>query len=162
MRVGLGYDVHQFAADRRLVLGGVEIPHPLGLLGYSDADVALHALTDAILGAAALGDLGEHFPTGDPRYRDMSSIEFLRQALEMIAERSFEVINADLTIVAQTPRLSPYVMPMREAIASALEVEVGQVSVKATTTDHLGFVGRKEGIAVLAVVLLGQVEQVGV
>ena len=154
MRVGIGYDVHQFAAGRRLMLGGVQIEYPLGLLGFSDADVALHAIADAILGAAALGDLGQHFPTGDPRYHDMPSPRILKQVADMAADRSLRVGNVDLTIIAQRPRLAPYVAAMRASIALALGVTLEQVSVKATTTDHLGFVGRKEGIAAMSVVLL--------
>ncbi len=156
MRVGIGYDVHQFAAGRPLLIGGVRIEYPLGLLGYSDADVALHALSDAILGAAALGDLGQHFPTGDPRWRDAASADILRRVVEMAAAEPhrLRVGNADLTIVAQRPRLAPYVPAMRVAIARELGVELGQVSVKATTTDHLGFAGRLEGVAALAIVLL--------
>jgi len=154
MRVGIGFDVHQFAAGRPLILGGVQVEYPLGLLGYSDADVALHAIADAILGAAALGDLGQHFPTGDPRYRDASSLQILRRVVEMTAERGLGIGNVDLTIVAQRPHLAPYVAAMRASIALALEVPLERVSVKATTTDHLGFVGRAEGIAALAVALL--------
>jgi len=154
MRVGIGFDAHQFAAGRPLILGGVQVEYPLGLLGYSDADVALHAIADAILGAAALGDLGQHFPTGDPRYRDASSVQILRRVVEMAAERGLGIGNVDLTIIAQRPRLAPYVAAMRASIALTLEAPQERVSVKATTTDHLGFVGREEGIAALAVALL--------
>ena len=154
MRIGIGYDVHQFAAGRPLVLGGVRIDYPLGLLGYSDADAALHAIADAILGAAALGDLGRHFPTGDPRFRDASSLDILRQVVGLVAERGLRVGNVDVTIVAQVPRLAPYVEAMRTAIAPVLGIPIDRVSVKATTTDHLGFAGRKEGVAALAVALL--------
>ena len=154
MRVGIGYDVHQFAGGRPLILCGVQIDYPLGLLGYSDADVALHAVADAILGAAALGDLGTHFPTGDERYRGMDSAEILRRVVDLAAASGYSVGNVDLTIIAQRPRLLARVPEMRARLAGILGADVGQVSVKATTTDHLGFVGRKEGIAAQAVVLL--------
>ncbi len=154
MRVGIGYDAHQFAAGRPLVLGGVLVDYPLGLLGYSDADVCLHALSDAILGAAALGDLGAHFPTGDPRYLGVSSADLLGQVVALVAEQGYRVGNCDVTIVAQRPRLGPQVPAMRERIAAILGVSPGQVSVKATTTDHLGFAGRLEGIAAMAVAML--------
>ncbi len=154
MRVGIGYDAHQFAAGRPLVLGGVTIDYPLGLLGYSDADVCLHALSDAILGAAALGDLGAHFPTGDPRFLDASSADLLGQVVALVGEKGLRVGNCDVTIVAQRPRLSPYVPAMRERVAAILRIPTDQVSVKATTTDHLGFTGRLEGIAAMAVVVL--------
>ncbi len=154
MRVGIGYDVHQFAAGRKLVLGGVEIEYPVGLLGYSDADVALHAIADAILGAAALGDLGTHFPTGDPRHEGRSSVEILREVVALVAARGYRVGNVDVTIVAQRPKLAEHVAAMRATIALAVKTPLDQVSVKATTTDHLGFAGRREGIAALAVALL--------
>ncbi len=154
MRVGIGYDVHQLAAGRPLILGGVEIEYPLGLLGYSDADVVLHALADALLGAAALGDLGRHFPTGDVRYRGMAGVEILRRVLAMVRARGLRVGNVDVTVVAQRPKLAPHVAAMRAGIALALEASLDQVSVKATTTDHLGFAGRGEGIAAMAVALL--------
>ncbi len=154
MRVGIGYDAHQFAAGRPLVLGGVTIDYPLGLLGYSDADVCLHALSDASLGAAALGDLGAHFPTGDPRFLDASSADLLAQVVGLVRQQGYQVGNCDVTVVAQRPRLAPYVPEMRERIASILGIPLGQVSFKATTTDHLGFTGRLEGIAAMAVVAL--------
>ena len=154
MRVGIGYDAHQFAAGRPLILGGVTIPYPLGLLGYSDADVCLHALSDAILGAAALGDLGMHFPTGDTRFLDASSSDLLDQVVALAAREGYHVGNCDVTIVAQRPRLAAHVPAMRERVAAILGVSLGRVSVKATTTDGLGFTGRLEGIAAMAVVLL--------
>ena len=154
MRVGIGYDAHQFASGRPLVLGGVTIDYPLGLLGYSDADVCLHALSDAILGAAALGDLGAHFPTGDPRFLDASSADLLAQVVALVARQGYRVGNCDVTIVAQRPRLAAQVPAMRERIAGILGISLDQVSVKATTTDHLGFTGRLEGIAAMAVVAL--------
>jgi 2-C-methyl-D-erythritol 2,4-cyclodiphosphate synthase len=154
MRVGIGYDVHQFAAGRAFILCGVKVDYQLGLLGYSDADVALHAVADAILGAGALGDLGTHFPTGDPRYLGMDSAEILRAVMALASGAGYTLGNVDLTVIAQSPRLAARVPEMRERLAAILGVDVGQVSVKATTTDHLGFVGRKEGIAAQAVVLL--------
>jgi 2-C-methyl-D-erythritol 2,4-cyclodiphosphate synthase len=154
VRVGIGYDAHQFAAGRPLMLGGVEIPYPLGLLGYSDADVCLHALSDAILGAAALGDLGAHFPTGDPRFEGASGTDLLGQVVSLVAREGYRVGNCDVTVVAQRPRLAAHVPAMRERIACILGVELSQVSVKATTTDHLGFTGRLEGIAAMAIVSL--------
>lgn len=154
MRIGIGYDAHQLAAGRPLIIGGVRIEYPLGLLGYSDADVALHAIADALLGAAALGDLGQHFPTGDPRYAGASSVMLLGQVVRLVRDRGFRVGNVDVTIVAQRPRIAPHVSAMRSAIAAVLEVAEARVSVKATTTDHLGFVGRREGIAAICAALL--------
>lgn len=154
MRVGIGYDAHQLAAGRPLILGGVTIDYPLGLLGYSDADVCLHALCDALLGAAALGDLGAHFPTGDPRFLDASSLDLLREVAALVERSGLRVENCDVTIVAQRPRLAPYVPAMRAKVAEALGLTIGQVSVKATTTDYLGFTGRREGIAAMAVASL--------
>jgi 2-C-methyl-D-erythritol 2,4-cyclodiphosphate synthase len=150
----MGYDAHQFAAGRPLVLGGVTVEYPVGLLGYSDADVCLHALGDAMLGAAALGDLGTHFPTGDERFIGASSADLLRQIVKLVEAEGLLVGNCDVTIVAQRPRLAPYVPAMRARIAEILGVPLGSVSVKATTTDHLGFTGRLEGIAAMAVATL--------
>lgn len=155
MRVGTGYDVHQFSGGRPLTLGGVSIPYPLGLMGYSDADVVLHAIADALLGACALGDIGQHFPTGDPRYRNANSGDLLRTVVKLVRdERGLGVGNVDVTIVAQRPKLLPYIPTIRQSIATLLEVDLDAVSVKATTTDHLGFEGRGEGMAALCVVLL--------
>jgi len=154
MRIGQGIDAHAFADGRRLVLGGVEIPHPRGLAGHSDADVLLHAVIDAMLGAAALGDIGGMFPSGDPQWAGAASIDLLRRAHERVRAAGYAVTNIDATVVAQEPRLAPHVPAMRETIAAALELDVTLVSVKAKTTDHLGFTGRGEGIAALAVVLL--------
>jgi 2-C-methyl-D-erythritol 2,4-cyclodiphosphate synthase len=154
MRVGIGVDAHQFAAGRGLVLCGVQVPYELGLLGYSDADVATHAVIDALLGAAALGDIGLHFPTGDPRYAGASSLDLLAATLVGLRDHGHTVNNVDVTIVAARPRLADHVPAMRAALAGALGVSVDLVSVKATTTDHLGFVGRREGVAALAVVSL--------
>ncbi len=153
-RVGLGYDVHRLVAGRKLVLGGVEIPHPLGLEGHSDADVLLHALGDALLGAASLGDLGQHFPSGDPQWKGVSSARLLDRILELIRSAGYRVVNADLTVVAEEPRLTPYRERIRERIAELLSLAPQDVGLKATTQEGLGFLGRREGIVALAVVLL--------
>lgn len=153
-RVGIGVDAHRFADSRPLKLCGVIIPHPQGLQGHSDADVALHALCDALLGALALGDIGQHFPDTDPRYKDAGSAQFVRAVMAMVRERGWRVSNVDITIIAQTPKLSPYRQLMREQVAELLRLPLDAVSVKATTTDGMGFTGRKEGIAAIAVVLL--------
>ncbi len=154
MRTGIGYDIHPFERGRPLVLGGVRIPHQAGLGGHSDADALAHALIDALLGAAALGDIGQHFPPGDPRYRGANSLDLLRQVVELVAGAGYLVVNVDATVIAETPKLSPHIGAMRSALAEALGVEVGAVSVKATTADRLGVVGRGEGIAALAIALL--------
>lgn len=154
MRIGHGYDVHRLVADRRLILGGVEIPHALGLLGHSDADVLCHAISDALLGAAALGDIGQHFPDADPAYRGASSIQLLQQVVDMLRQYRFRIQNIDATIVAQAPKLAPFLPAMRQRIAAACGIETSQVSVKATTEERLGFSGREEGIAAHAVVLI--------
>ena len=154
MRVGFGYDVHAFAEGRRLVLGGVEIPHSHGLLGHSDADVLLHAISDAMLGAAALGDIGRHFPDTDPAYAGISSLVLLRRVAELIRGKGYMVQNLDTTVVAQQPRLAAYIAPMVENISEALDLDPDHLNVKATTTEKLGFAGRSEGIAAYAVVLL--------
>jgi 2-C-methyl-D-erythritol 2,4-cyclodiphosphate synthase len=154
MRSGIGYDIHPFERGRPLVLGGVPIPHEAGLGGHSDADVLTHALIDALLGAAALGDIGQHFPPDDPRYRDANSLDLLRRAVGLVANAGYRVVNVDATVVAETPKLSPHIGAMRSALADFLGVELGAVSVKATTADRLGSVGRGEGIAALATALL--------
>ena len=154
MRVGFGYDVHAFAEGRALFLGGVEVPHSLGLLGHSDADVLLHAICDALLGAAALGDIGRHFPDSDPAYKGISSLILFRRTVELAAERGFAVGNIDSTLVLQKPRLAPFIPKMVEKIAETAGIDQSRVNVKATTTEHLGFTGREEGIAAYAVVLL--------
>lgn len=154
MRIGLGYDVHQLVPDRKLWLGGIEIPHTLGLLGHSDADVLLHAICDALLGAAALGDIGKHFPDNNPKYKNIDSKLLLRHCNELLLENGYRVGNIDSIIVAQKPKVGPYIPQMRECIASILGIEPGQVSVKATTTEHLGFEGREEGISAHAIALL--------
>jgi 2-C-methyl-D-erythritol 2,4-cyclodiphosphate synthase len=154
LRIGQGYDVHRLVAGRRLVLGGEEIPHELGLEGHSDADVLLHALGDALLGAAGLGDLGTHFPPTDERWRGASSVHLVELILERVRERGFRVVNVDLTLLAETPRLAPYRDRIRARLAAILGVEPQEVGLKATTNEGLGAIGRGEGIAALAVVLL--------
>ncbi len=151
-RFGMGYDVHRLTEGRRLILGGVEVPHALGLLGHSDADVLLHALSDALLGAAALGDIGQHFPDTDPTYEGADSLVLLARVMELLGEKGYVVGNADCTIVAQRPKLKDYIPEMQENIARTLGVTLGDVNVKATTEERLGFTGREEGIAAYAVV----------
>jgi 2-C-methyl-D-erythritol 2,4-cyclodiphosphate synthase len=154
LRIGQGYDVHRLVAGRRLVLGGVEIDSPLGLEGHSDADVLLHALGDALLGAAGLGDLGEHFPPGEERWRDADSADLVGAILTKLAQRGFSVVNCDLTLVGERPRLAPYRDRIRERVAALLGVSVDRVGLKATTHEGLGALGRGEGLAALAAVLL--------
>ena len=156
MRIGHGYDVHRLVAGRRLILGGVDVPHIKGLLGHSDADVLLHALSDAILGALGEGDIGRHFPDTDPAYKGADSIKLLRQVMDLADAKGDRIANVDSTIVAQRPKLAPYIQQMRVNIARALSTEEERVNVKATTTEELGFAGRGEGIAAYAVVLLEQ------
>ena len=151
-RFGMGYDVHRLTEGRRLILGGVEVPHALGLLGHSDADVLLHALSDALLGAAALGDIGQHFPDTDLTYEGVDSLVLLARVMELLGEKGYIVGNADCTIVAQRPKLKDYLPEMQENIARTLGVTLGDVNVKATTEERLGFTGREEGIAAYAVV----------
>ena len=139
MRIGMGYDVHRLTEDRKLIIGGVEIPYEKGLLGHSDADVLLHAIMDALLGAAALGDIGKHFPDTDPAYKGISSMELLRKVGELLEEHSFLIENIDATIIAQAPKMRPHIDTMRKNIAQALQIEVDQVNVKATTEEGLGF-----------------------
>ena len=153
-RSGIGFDSHPLADGRKLVLGGVEIPHHRGLSGHSDGDVLVHAVMDAMLGAANLGDKGLHFPSSDPQYKDISSLILLERVGVLVSEAGWRVSNVDATIMAQNPRLSPFNTEMRENVAKSLSVTSDRVSVKVTTTDHLGFVGREEGIAALAVVSL--------
>jgi 2-C-methyl-D-erythritol 2,4-cyclodiphosphate synthase len=153
-RVGIGFDAHRFAPNRTLKLCGVTIPYEQGLIGHSDADVALHALCDALLGALALGDIGQHFPDTDPRYKDADSSTFLEAVMALVIGRGWQVNNVDITIIAQAPKLAPYRDAMRNRLAELLGVEIDAVSVKATTTDQMGFIGRREGIAAIAVVLL--------
>ncbi len=156
LRVGQGYDVHRLVADRTLILCGVEIPHTLGLLGHSDADVALHALMDAMLGALALGDIGKHFPDTDEQYRGISSMRLLEHVVALLAEKHARVTNCDVTIIAQKPKLLPYIPQMQHNVAAALNLPVDRVNIKATTTERLGFEGREEGISAQAICLVEQ------
>jgi 2-C-methyl-D-erythritol 2,4-cyclodiphosphate synthase len=158
MRIGNGFDVHPLVPGRKLMLGGVNVPHDRGLDGHSDADVLLHAIADALLGALALGDLGAHFPDTDPRWKSVDSRVLLRQVAALAWEQGWRVENIDTTVIAQSPKLAPHVSQMRANIAADLACGVAQVSVKATTTERLGFAGRGEGIAALATVLLGRAE----
>ncbi len=153
-RIGQGYDVHSFGPGERLVLGGVAIPHHRALVAHSDGDVLLHALSDALLGACALGDIGHHFPDTDPQYRNADSRALLRLVYARVLAAGWQLVNADMTVVAQAPRLAPYIERMRRHIAEDLQTAVDRVNVKATTTERLGFTGREEGIAAQAVVLL--------
>jgi 2-C-methyl-D-erythritol 2,4-cyclodiphosphate synthase len=153
-RIGFGYDVHAFAPDRSLVLGGITIPHETGLAGHSDADAVIHAIVDALLGAVALGDIGTHFPSNDPCWKNQPSTIFLSYTNDLLLQHHWQIGNIDATIVAERPRLSPYTLAMREHLAEHLHLRLNQVSVKATTTDGLGFTGRREGIACYAVALL--------
>lgn len=155
MRIGFGYDVHQYVSGRKLWLGGILIPSDKGLLGHSDADVLIHALCDALLGAAALRDIGYHFPdTKGNEYENIDSKILLQKTIALVRQKGYELVNADCTICAQEPKLSPYIEQMRECMASVLCTEKENISIKATTTEHLGFVGRKEGIAAYAAVLI--------
>jgi len=157
-RVGLGYDVHPLSQGRPLILGGIEIPFPLGLTGHSDADVLSHALGDALLGAVSLGDLGRHFPDSDPQYRGISSLRLLEKIYFLIRQSGYEIGNVDATIVAQAPKVAPYIEKMQKALAPVLHIPIDRISIKATTTEGLGFAGRQEGIAAYAVALLVQAE----
>ena len=154
MRVGTGYDVHKLVTGRKLIIGGVEIEHTLGLLGHSDADVLLHAIMDALLGAAGLGDIGKHFPDTDERFKGISSLRLLEFTRDLITEKGYVVSNIDATIIAQRPKLRPYIEEMEENVAKTLRISKDQVNIKATTEEHLGFTGRKEGISSQAVCLL--------
>jgi 2-C-methyl-D-erythritol 2,4-cyclodiphosphate synthase len=154
MRIGQGFDVHALVAGRRLVIGGVEIPYHKGLEGHSDADVLLHAICDALLGAAALGDIGRHYPDSNPNYHDVDSRELLRDTAKKVAAAGYKVLNVDATIIAQAPRMAPHVARMTGNIASDLGIQPAQVNIKATTTENLGFTGRGEGIAAQAIALI--------
>ena len=154
MRIGSGYDVHKLVEGRKLILGGVEVPHTRGLLGHSDADVLIHAIMDALLGAAGLGDIGKHFPDTDERYRGISSMRLLEHVAELLREKGYVVGNIDAVIIAQQPKLRPYIRQMEENVAHVLGISTEQVNIKATTEEHLGFTGREEGIASQAVCLL--------
>lgn len=154
MRIGHGFDVHAFGPGDAIFLGGVRIPHSQGLIAHSDGDVLLHALGDALLGAAGLGDIGQHFPDSNPEFKGIDSRVLLRRVLGLLKQGQWQVANADTTIIAQTPRMAPYIASMRQQIAEDLEITSSQINVKATTTERLGYIGRGEGIAVHAVVLL--------
>ena len=154
MRVGMGYDVHKLVEGRDLIMGGVNIPHTLGLLGHSDADVLLHAISDALLGAAALGDIGKHFPDSDEKYKGANSLVLLGEVSRLLLEKGYVVLNVDATVIAEEPKLAPYIQKMRENIAGAIGTDVDNVSVKATTEEGLGFTGQREGIAAHAVCLI--------
>lgn len=154
LRIGQGYDVHRLVEDRELWICGVRIPHAFGLLGHSDADVAIHALCDALLGALALGDIGKHFPDSDPRYKGIDSKILLGHVMNLIREQGYELVNCDITICAEAPKFRPYIDDMRATLAEVMATEMSNVSVKATTTEKLGFTGRCEGIAAMAVCLL--------
>jgi 2-C-methyl-D-erythritol 2,4-cyclodiphosphate synthase len=157
MRIGHGYDVHKLVSGRKLILGGVEIPHTVGLLGHSDADVLTHALMDALLGAAALGDIGHLFPDNDPAYEGADSIRLLQAVMERLKAKGWKLGNADITVLAQAPKLAPHIEKMRAILADAMQCSFSQVSVKATTEEGLGFTGAKEGIAAHAVVLIEEI-----
>jgi len=154
MRVGNGYDVHRLVPDRKLILGGVEIPYEKGLLGHSDADVLIHAIMDACLGAACLGDIGLHFPDSDPAYKDISSMELLRCTRSKLSDNHFRVVNIDCIIVAESPKLAPFIPQMRKNAAACLNIDESQINIKATTEEGLGFTGAREGISAWAVCLL--------
>ncbi|MGH7502950.1 MAG: 2-C-methyl-D-erythritol 2,4-cyclodiphosphate synthase [Longimicrobiales bacterium] len=158
MRVGVGYDSHRFAVGRPLVLGGVTIEHEQGLAGHSDADAISHAVIDAVLGAAGMGDIGSHFPPADVRWKDADSIELLRQAAEIVAGENYQVVNVDVTIVTQTPRIAPHIPAMRDRLASALGIAPTHVSVKGKTNEGMGWIGRGEGVAAIAVALVDAIE----
>ena len=154
IRVGYGYDVHQLVVGRRLVVGGVEIPYEWGLLGHSDADVLLHAITDAMLGALALGDIGTHFPDSDPENKNIDSRILLRKTIAMVQEKGYRLMNIDATVIAEKPKLAPYIFQMRQRIATDISTDISRISVKATTSEKMGFVGRLEGIGAHATVLV--------
>ena len=158
IRIGHGYDVHRLAEDRRLIIGGVLIPHKLGLLGHSDADVLTHAVMDAMLGALALGDIGQHFPDTDPRYAGADSMQLLRHVQSLITRKGWKIGNLDATILAQAPKLAPHILQMRLNLSAAPGCELNQVSIKATTEEKLGFTGSEEGIAAHCVVLLERMQ----
>ncbi len=154
IRIGHGYDVHAFAENRKCIIGGVNIPYEKGLLGHSDADVLLHAISDSLLGAAALGDIGKHFPDTDPEFKGADSLVLLEKVNDLLVQKGYRVVNVDSTVIAQAPKLAPYIVEMRENIAKALKIDVDFVSVKATTEEKMGFTGRKEGISAHSVCLI--------
>ena len=153
-RTGIGFDTHRLVEGRKLILGGIEIPHPVGLLGHSDADVLTHALMDALLGAIADGDIGQHFPDTDPRWEGADSIELLRAVIARLRSKGWQVVNVDITVLAERPKLKPYIPAMRERLAEAMAIAPGFVSVKATTVEGLGAIGRREGISAMAVAMV--------
>jgi 2-C-methyl-D-erythritol 2,4-cyclodiphosphate synthase len=157
-RIGIGYDVHAFASNRRLILGGIEIPFEKGLAGHSDSDVVLHAITDALLGSLALGDIGQHFPDTDQQFKNYDSSIFLSKANELVKDNGYQISNIDATVTLEKPKLASYISKMRNKIAEILEININQVSVKATTNEKLGFVGREEGIAAIATVLIAKLK----
>ena len=154
LRVGIGYDVHAFGAGRKLILGGIEIAHPQGLVGHSDADVLSHAICDALLGAAALEDIGQHFPPSDPQFKDISSITLLARVVALLKEKGWQLVNVDSTVICEAPKLAAHIPAMRESLSAACSLAVDAISVKATTTEKLGFTGRGEGIAAQAIALI--------
>ena len=154
MRVGIGYDVHKLCDNRKLILGGVDIPHEKGLLGHSDADVLVHAIMDALLGAAAMGDIGKHFPDNDQSFKNINSVFLLKNVYELLLKEDYIISNIDATVVCQRPKLAPYIEQMRKNISDVLNLDVNQVNIKATTTETLGFEGRKEGISSHAICLI--------
>lgn len=156
MRIGMGYDVHRITENRKMIIGGVEIPYEKGLLGHSDADVLLHAVMDALLGAAALGDIGKHFPDTDEKYKGISSIKLLGEVYELLKENNYTIVNIDSTIIAQKPKMAPYIQKMRENIANVLHIDINCISIKATTEEKLGFTGRELGISSQAIALINQ------
>jgi 2-C-methyl-D-erythritol 2,4-cyclodiphosphate synthase len=160
MRIGHGFDVHRLVKGRKLILGGIEIPHEVGLMGHSDADVLCHAINDALLGAAALGDIGQHFPDSDPEYAGISSLVLVQRVVGLLTQCNYRIINIDATVIAQKPKLAPYIPQMRQTIAEIIGSPVERISVKATTTEKLGFAGREEGIAAHAVVLIEEIETI--
>ncbi|MBQ0000488.1 MAG: 2-C-methyl-D-erythritol 2,4-cyclodiphosphate synthase [Clostridiales bacterium] len=158
MRVGMGYDVHRLVENRDLILGGVNIPWELGLLGHSDADVLIHAIMDSLLGAAALGDIGKHFPDTDPAYKGISSVLLLKHVGALLKEQGYKIGNIDATIIAQKPKMAPHIPMMRENIAAALEIPVSRLNIKATTEEGLGFTGKMEGISAQSIALIEEIE----
>ena len=158
MRVGLGYDVHQLVENRKLILGGVEIPFEKGLLGHSDADVLVHALMDAMFGAMGMGDIGQHFPDTDPQYKGANSMKLLEACRDKIAEKGYGVYNLDVTICAQAPKMAPHLLNMRQNIADTLGIDISMVNIKATTTEHLGFVGDGKGMSAYATCLFAEID----
>lgn len=157
MRIGMGYDVHRLIKDRKLIIGGIEIPHSQGLLGHSDADVLLHAIMDSLLGAAALGDIGRHFPDTEDKYKGISSLSLLAHIGDLLSKKGYKIVNIDATIIAQKPKMAPYIPPMIKNIAKSLKVSENKINVKATTEEGLGFTGKEEGIASQSICLLQEV-----